>query len=330
MIDAIIKDERPKDAFTCPVEGCDKILKTADTFKKHARSHRRRQHVCGHCDRGFAKRQHLKIHQHEHTGIKPFRCSREGCHREFLLPSKLKAHERQHDKYRCPSDGCGAQLDSWKQLLQHRRQLHSAPREHKCPTCAHTFLSRAALKVHRRVHGETRDIFHCPYEDCPRYYYFKRNLISHTRSSHEGKGFICSVETCKKKLSTQQKLSQHMRLHDGSQPAPRPRRKQRPRRDRGVRRGPQGSLFSHLTGEPVPSGVEAEAAPAPTSTAPLEPAEVERVVAETERLAWRCHAPSRKRPRLAQLEDSVGGGWVEHLVRSCSETESHSDEASHL
>ncbi|XP_043233101.1 transcription factor IIIA-like [Amphibalanus amphitrite] len=315
------KNSPSREAFKCPVEGCGKYLSSLDTYQKHGRSHQRRQYVCSHCGRGFIKRQHLRIHEHEHTGVKPFRCSREGCGREFLLPSQLRAHERHHDKYRCPVDGCGQQLDSWKQLLQHRRQLHPAGREHTCSECDHKFLSKSALRIHKRVHGETRDIFHCPYDDCPRYYYFKRNLSNHVRSSHEGKGFICPVETCKKKLSCKKKLDDHARLHDPSLSPRKPRKKQRERRDKGVKRGPATSAFHHLTGEAEPS--DAETAEPPPAV-DIDPTEVDRLVEDAERLAWQCDAPSRKQPQLAFLGPPPPPPpieWVQ-LVKSSSEAES--------
>ena len=57
-----------------------------------------------------------------------------------------------------------------------------------------------------------------------------------------------------------------------------------------------------------------------------QPAELQRVVASAERLSWQSEAPSRKRPRLAQLEPPPPLGWVQ-VVRSSSEAESGDDSA---
>jgi len=235
------------------VEGCGKVLMTELSFKKHGRSHRRRRHMCTLCGRRFPKKKALRSHEYTaHTGgEKPYRCSREGCNKEFLWPCQLKRHEHYHDKkYECTSVGCAEQLGSWKQLVRHRRQHHNAKR-HACTECGIKFLTNSALKVHRKVHGETRDVFHCPFEDCPRFYYFRRNLDSHIRSSHEGRGFICTVDTCRKKLSTKQKLEQHACMHNPAyrgRRAPKKGAERRRRWDQGLVRGPVLSAVEHLTG----------------------------------------------------------------------------------
>ena len=131
------------------------------------------------------------------------------------------------------------------------------------------------------------------------------------------------------------------------------------RRDKGVKRGPVSSAFTHLTGEPEPSDVEmADPPPAldihvslpdigvrsdmrqsglpclakfspnrATSRLP-QPSEVERVAEDAERLAWQCQTPGRRKARLARLGPAPPGHWVQ-LVRSSSETES-GDEAAQL
>ena len=129
------------------------------------------------------------------------------------------------------------------------------------------------------------------------------------------------------------------------------------RRDKGVKRGPVSSAFTHLTGEPEPSDAEmtdpppaldihvslpdmavcwdirqsglpclAEFPPNRAISRLPQPSEVERVVEETERLAWRCQTPGRRKARLARLDPP--GQWVQ-LVRSSSEAES-GDEAAQL
>jgi general transcription factor IIIA len=57
----------------------------------------------------------------------------------------------------------------------------------------------------------TEDVFQCHYENCPKFYSVKRNLDSHIRSKHEGKRWTCDY--CQRKLSTKQKLLQHITAH---------------------------------------------------------------------------------------------------------------------
>ena len=53
-----------------------------------------------------------------------------------------------------------------------------------------------------------RRTFPCEYKNCNRIYCFKKNLVQHIQIFHRGKKFKCNI--CNIKLSTKQKLDQHM------------------------------------------------------------------------------------------------------------------------
>ena len=49
---------------------------------------------CSDCDKGFAKKSNLKVHQRSHTGKKPYECQQ--CNRRFAQRSNLIAHRHIH------------------------------------------------------------------------------------------------------------------------------------------------------------------------------------------------------------------------------------------
>lgn len=65
------------------------------------------------------------------------------------------------------------------------------------------------MKVH--LTSLTEEVFQCHYENCPKFYNVNRNLQAHIRSKHEGQTFVCNI--CSRRLSTKQKLKQHLNAH---------------------------------------------------------------------------------------------------------------------
>lgn len=83
--------------FTCQHDECDKVFSSQHSLYKHVRfSHEKRKFQCPHCLKTFIKHQHLSVHSYEHTKVLPFQCTEPGCDKAFLLPSRLKVHQRSH------------------------------------------------------------------------------------------------------------------------------------------------------------------------------------------------------------------------------------------
>lgn len=53
-----------------------------------------RAYVCESCSKEFSRPSSLKIHEHSHTGEKPYICPRAGCEKAFSVRSNMKRHER--------------------------------------------------------------------------------------------------------------------------------------------------------------------------------------------------------------------------------------------
>lgn len=199
----------------CTALGCKKQFKTQLTLNNHLKNiHEKRKYMCKTCLKPFRKHQHLKIHEYEHTGIKPFPCSHEGCDKSFILPSKLKLHMKVHAGYKCDAFGCDASFPTWTLLLQHRKAYH--PTTYSCDTCIRKFNSRYNLQLHLKIHDEERETYHCPHSECPRYYLHKQNLLLHVRSYHDECEFHCTVNGCKARYRHKVSLKKHLERHNNN------------------------------------------------------------------------------------------------------------------
>lgn len=97
-------------------------------------------------------------------------------------------------------------------------------------------------------------IFKCPFDDCKQEYYYRRNLNSHIRQRHKDIRFQC--ELCPRKLSTKQKLAEHVsKIHENPvQRNPPPVKEyRRVRRDIGVEKK---SALSKLCGLKLQPAIE--------------------------------------------------------------------------
>lgn len=135
------------------------------------------EHVCNICDQHFHKKNHLRAHMYEHTGIPPFKC--EHCPLAFISITEYKKHKKNHRKYTC---SCGEDYFRWTEYLKHRREKHME--EYVCETCNKKFKHKPNYKAHLNSHNDDREIFDCPHEGCERYYVYKKNLQQHINVFH--------------------------------------------------------------------------------------------------------------------------------------------------
>lgn len=162
----------------CPVESCLRLI-SVENFKRHLhRQHSMDQeHMCEICDQFFHKKNHLRAHMFEHTGIAPFKC--EHCPLAFISITEYKKHKKNHRKYTC---SCGEDYYRWTEYLKHRREKHIE--EYVCETCNKKFKHKPNYKAHLNSHNDDREIFDCPYEGCGRMYVYKKNLQQHINVFH--------------------------------------------------------------------------------------------------------------------------------------------------
>eukprot|EP01083_Nonionella_stella_P078909 216224_1 len=108
--------------YTCSV--CGAVLKDSVAFKKHARVHQTREHVCevDGCGKAFVERSKLKRHMMVHTGERPHQCPYADCKKDFGLDYNLRKHiQAMHsgDQLQCPRPGCTNRYMDENALKQH-------------------------------------------------------------------------------------------------------------------------------------------------------------------------------------------------------------------
>lgn len=104
-------------------------------------------HVCSACQRVFALRQHLVVHERVHTGERPFVCG--VCEKRFRRKDALTVHERVHRKpHACQL--CGHRFADRKELDAHGRMhvMHLGRRPHVCGVCRESFWCKEKLALH--------------------------------------------------------------------------------------------------------------------------------------------------------------------------------------
>ncbi|KAG0300528.1 hypothetical protein BGZ98_009105 [Dissophora globulifera] len=62
------------------------------------------RYQCNFCNKRFSRPSSLRIHTYSHTGERPFKCSEEGCGRQFSVQSNMRRHLRVHRMGRMRSE----------------------------------------------------------------------------------------------------------------------------------------------------------------------------------------------------------------------------------
>nr|CAD7432389.1 unnamed protein product [Timema monikensis] len=241
----------------CPELDCQRHMSSDYNLRKHYNNVHSKLFSCTYCNNTFSKRRQLSAHIFTHTGVPPFRCDRcdIGCASEY----ELKRHQRGHKTHTCTVTGCNLTFDLWTQLRKHAKLEH--PLQFACLKCNKVFKTKHNLKLHIEIHEDPdkREVLTCPYDNCSRFYFHKRNLTHHIQSSHLGKLLECKHPGCGRKLCTKitQKLQDHMKLHNPYGPLPRRRNQQTKERKKRIDAGKhKRSAAVKLSGIVVPYEVE--------------------------------------------------------------------------
>jgi uncharacterized Zn-finger protein len=136
------------------------------------------------CNRGFYSRATLLCHQRGQSHQSSLTCSREGCGRRFPKPWLLRAHEAAHDgrrRFSCDAAaGCTAQFDTQSKLRRHQK-VHERSPGHRCSVCGKLFTRPELLKSHLLTHQEERS-YKC---FCGKSFSLDSLLARHVRRVHE-------------------------------------------------------------------------------------------------------------------------------------------------
>ncbi|XP_019629393.1 PREDICTED: zinc finger protein 37 homolog [Branchiostoma belcheri] len=141
--------------------------------------------VCGKCFYGSTE---LNMHMRLHQGIKPHKCTHEGCTYRAKVPSELKTHMMRHageKPFLC--DRCSYASVTKQGLTRHVRHVHTKPADKllKCEQCGYTTMQAHNLTRHITTHTGEKP-FKCPH--CPYRCNDDGNLRKHILKSGKHKG----------------------------------------------------------------------------------------------------------------------------------------------
>lgn len=161
--------------------------------------------------------------------------------------SRLKRHEKSHESRKC--EFCDSSFDKWSLFLAHKHKEHLNS-EHKCSVCDQEFHSKRDVKNHQKNHHNlgNQTIYQCTFENCPKIFLQRNNMLAHYRSKHENRKFLCTFEGCTSKLSTKQKLNQHIKsIHlGGKKSKTQSKHPKAERKDKGVQKTSTASKMFNI------------------------------------------------------------------------------------
>lgn len=204
--------------YRCDVPGCNKQYYNQSHLSRHRKAHDvPLPHVCPSpgCGKAYAKRSQLRQHLAVvHEGGSVYSCS--VCQKSFAVPAQLEKHAKTHEPRKCPIEGCGAMVPSWKEMRRHLAQHRRAQAEAE---------AEADEDEVEELSMEERKTFKCDHPGCDRSFTMKKNLVAHQRANHgESRPFACAEPGCGKAFGYKQVLERHVAKCHGSRPAKRAKR----------------------------------------------------------------------------------------------------------
>jgi len=177
---------------------------------------------CMHCDKSYTKPHALKIHMRNHTGVKPYKCTK--CPMAFTVNDILQRHMLTHYKpFVC--NICNKNY-AQAQSLKFHMMTHTGERPFTCQDCGKGFIQKGALddhamRKHKRGAGvlkQKKRLKKWQCEMCPKAFESNYSLQKHVQT-HLGdklKPHNCIV--CGKAFRTTEQVFKHLKTHTGVAP----------------------------------------------------------------------------------------------------------------
>ena len=131
---------------------CDKSFDKPRSYQKHLYAHKKSEHLCNDCGRGFAFKSQLEAHSPIHSGVRMHKCTEPKCNKSFTHPGDLKKHAKTHSKkwWRCDVAGCAYKNRDSRNLKSHKIS-HTTEKLFECKYCETKFMWSMQLVRHYRV-----------------------------------------------------------------------------------------------------------------------------------------------------------------------------------
>ncbi|XP_068112810.1 zinc finger protein 585A-like isoform X2 [Hyperolius riggenbachi] len=199
----------PTDSRIPPSFDCDKYFASKLSLALHQREEsRERPFQCLICGKCYSSKTQLAVHQRFHNDDKPFSCTE--CEKSFITKSLLVQHQRVHTGERPFScSDCGKTFTQKGNLLTHQR-THTGEKPFCCPQCGKCFNQKNQLLRHYQNHTGERP-FMCT--ECGKCFKQRRDLLSHRRIHTGERPFLCAE--CGQSFSHKTSLVLHRKRHAG-------------------------------------------------------------------------------------------------------------------
>lgn len=171
-----IEDSEQSEAATSE-ESPSRIVKPKPARKK-------KSYVCEVCGKEFKSKYNQDVHRTTHTNEYPISC--DICQRPF----------------------------KYKELLTRHMAVHTGARRQQCEFCERTFSSKLGLKNHILITHEGKTLYSC--EICGKTFASNGNLRIHNRIHLETRPYICNF--CGKGFNSRCNLNEHLNIHTGARP----------------------------------------------------------------------------------------------------------------
>ncbi|KAJ8966468.1 hypothetical protein NQ317_011455 [Molorchus minor] len=250
--------------YVCPMNDCNAIYTKPCKLTVHIRKHTgERPFECDveGCSSSYRTIAHMKRHKClVHEKACEVTCNVKDCGLVFNNKYSLKKHYNRihitaNYPFQCPQcpEGFKKQWELFEHIYSHTGELPF----NMIKLLTH-FINvkyvknfsqkKSNLKQHYLSHVEDSeaDSYTCPYEGCERNYKYKKNLTYHIAAFHEkineSVRLRCTEPGCEQLLKSKKNLKQHLlNMHSGLQKEKKPRK---PRKDKGIKKGPVTSLVS--------------------------------------------------------------------------------------
>ena len=172
-------------AFVC--HQCNKQFASKKTLLIHQSTHdpSTKRHMCSVCGSCFRNPHQVKYHESRvHHGVRPYKCRQ--CDKAFGSSSKLSVHVRRihSDAEPLICDQCGGRFKEQSTLVSHKL-THTGVKKYACDQCSYRCARSDYLLKHKRIHSGEKP-YRCKH--CYMTFAVRTSLVLHEKKHHPQAG----------------------------------------------------------------------------------------------------------------------------------------------